>query len=75
MNGEIECFTGSHISLGLLAIIVLLIAILLIPCIWLIATERLKLVKLYNYIAPLFRTPFAQIKLSLTVRCPDFRHC
>ena len=44
MNGEIECFTGSHIALGLLAIIVLLIAILLIPCIWLIATERLKLV-------------------------------
>ena len=27
MNGEVECFAGSHIALGLLAILVLLAAL------------------------------------------------
>ena len=72
MNGEIECFTGSHIALGLVAIIVLLIALLLIPCIWLIATERLKLVKLHS---PSYYSGNHLPRLNCPVRCPDFRHC
>ena len=44
MNGEVECFTGGHIALGMLAILVLLAALLLIPCIILVATGRLKAV-------------------------------
>ena len=41
MNGEVECFAGSHIALGLLAILVLLAALILIPSVILIATGRL----------------------------------
>ena len=46
MNGEVECFTGGHIALGMLAILVLLAALLLIPCIILVATGRLKAVSI-----------------------------
>ena len=41
MNGEVECFSGSHIALALLAILVLLGAVLLLPFILLVTTGKL----------------------------------
>ena len=38
VNGEVECFTGSHIALALLAILVLLTALLLLPLSVLVTT-------------------------------------
>ena len=44
VNGEVECFTGSHVALGLLAILVLLVSLLLIPFVFLLAIGRVKMV-------------------------------
>ena len=41
MNGEIECFSGGHIALALLAIIVLLGTLFILPFIVLVATGKL----------------------------------
>ena len=45
VNGEIECFTGGHIPLALLAIIVLLGTLFILPFIVLVATGKLKNVR------------------------------
>lgn len=42
VNGEVQCFSGGHIGLALLAIVVLLAAVLMIPLIVLVATGKLK---------------------------------
>ena len=42
VNGEIECFSGGHIALALLAIIVLLGTLFILPFIVLVATGKLK---------------------------------
>ena len=48
MNGEVECFSGGHIALGLLAILVLLTFLLLIPFTAAVATGRLKKVSVFS---------------------------
>ena len=40
MNGEIECFSGGHMALTLLAILVLLAALLLLPLIVVLVTNE-----------------------------------
>ena len=41
MNGSIGCFTGWHIPLALLAILVLIVTILLIPLVYFISLKQL----------------------------------
>ena len=41
MNGEVHCFTGGHIALGLLAIFILLAALMLLPLIVLMTIGKL----------------------------------
>ena len=50
VNGEVECFTGGHVALGLLAILVLLVSLLLIPFVFLLATGRVKKVGFKFYL-------------------------
>ena len=46
MNGEVQCFSGGHVALGLLAILLLLTALLLIPLLVLVTTDRWRIVSL-----------------------------
>ena len=41
VDGNIECFTGGHIPLSLLAIAVLVLTVTLVPLIGLISTKRI----------------------------------
>lgn len=42
LNGQVKCFTGGHLPLALLAILVLLVCLALIPLTAAVATERLR---------------------------------
>jgi hypothetical protein len=56
VNGEVQCFSGGHVALGLLAILLLLTALLLIPLLVLVTTDRWRI-----YGLKYFRSPLAAV--------------